>query len=521
MFGLVKIVLESMNSNAKHVSEVVDRATMIEEIRSEIDLKKKSELLKEYVRGDVNLELLSQYLRDEVENSESKAWRSFCKQIQKYLRQQFYKKHKVALLNSKANQLAESIPIRVGIGDRQKSNPIFGFHLLDDKTKHDWLDRAELQASVLRKLLKSHPEMVLLERNPQIFRRLQGVLEANGVAEDWEERIQERLTVQSEMDTTNPDVEEVSQQFHMQQSQVVHHWTRMALMASLVGVLYFSVFPGAENTFDRLILTWETYLRSTDNSNSKDMPAKPQVLQELSMVEFGEKRKRKIKLPSISTGRPVTKSNNTDTTEKLNLKSPIKQDLGNEELEKSKSDVKPDKKRISEVKELNDSPAKIDKSVQKSEDKDIKSNISIDSGKKELSVNRNERPKKLARLGHKFEGKKSAVTQALIDPNEFIVKGPVELNLDSPDELKDLTIKGPVKIALPDDSVLGNLSFTESVMASEWSTTGILLLGREKRKPSGYGNLCNDSSQPFVFTIFKFTSRHTSSYKTQRTDCKR
>ena len=65
--------------------------------------------------------------------------------------------------------------------------------------------------------------MVLLERNPQIFRRLQGVLEANGVAEDWEERIQERLTVQSEMDTTNPDVEEVSQQFHMQQSQVVHH----------------------------------------------------------------------------------------------------------------------------------------------------------------------------------------------------------------------------------------------------------------------------------------------------------
>ena len=44
------------------------------------------------------------------------------------------------------------------------------------------------------------------------------------------------------------------------------------------------------------------------------MPAKPQVLQELSMVEFGEKRKRKIKLPSISTGRPVTKSN-TDTTE--------------------------------------------------------------------------------------------------------------------------------------------------------------------------------------------------------------
>ena len=156
----------------------------------------------------------------------------------------------------------------------------------------------------------------------------------------------------------------------------------MALMASLVGVLYFSVFPGAENTFDRLILTWETYLRSTDNSNSKDMPAKPQVLQELSMVEFGEKRKRKIKLPSISTGRPVTKSNNTDTTEKLNLKSPIKQDLGNEKLEKSKSDVKPDKKRISEVKELNDSPAKIDKSVQKSEDKDIKSNISIDSGKR-------------------------------------------------------------------------------------------------------------------------------------------
>ena len=81
-----------MNSNAKHVSEVVDRATMIEEIRSEIDLKKKSELLKEYVRGDVNLELLSQYLRDEVENSESKAWRSFCKQIQKYLRQQFLQK---------------------------------------------------------------------------------------------------------------------------------------------------------------------------------------------------------------------------------------------------------------------------------------------------------------------------------------------------------------------------------------------------------------------------------------------
>ena len=37
-----------------------------------------------------------------------------------------------------------------------------------------------------------------------------------------------------------------------------------------------------------------------------------------------------------------------------------------------------------------------------------------------------------------------------------------------------------MKIALPDDSVLGNLSFTESVMASEWSTTGILLLGREK-----------------------------------------
>ena len=315
MFGLAKIVLESMISNAKHVSEVVDRATMIEEIRSEIDLKKKSELLKIYVRGEVNLELLSQYLRNEVEKSDSKAWRNFCRQIQKYPRQQFYKKHRVALLNSKANQLAESIPIQNGIGDKQKSNPIFGFHLLDDKTKHDWLDRAELQASVLRKLLKSHPEMVLLERNPQIFRRLQGVLEGNGVAEDWEERIQERLSIQSEIEESETPVEEISQQFHMQQSQVVHHWTRMALMASLVGVLYFSVFPGAENTFDRLILTWETYLRNMDedktrfnNVRAQSTSIKSQGLEELSMVKFAETSKSRGKKISISTERLLKKS---------------------------------------------------------------------------------------------------------------------------------------------------------------------------------------------------------------------
>ena len=63
-----------------------------------------------------------------------------------------------------------------------------------------------------------------------------------------EERIQERLSIQSKIEESETEVEEISQQFHMQQSQVVHHWTRMALMASLVGVLYFSVFPGAENT---------------------------------------------------------------------------------------------------------------------------------------------------------------------------------------------------------------------------------------------------------------------------------
>ncbi len=476
---------------------------MIEEIRSEINLKKKAELLKEYVRGDVNLELLSEYLRHEVENADSKSWRSFCKQIQKYVRQQFYKKNRMALLNSDASVLAQSLPIQVGVGDEQKSNPILGFHLLDDKTKLDWLDRAELQPTVLKKLLNSHPEMILLERNPKIFRRLQGILEGNGVAAAWEDRIQERLHLQSDKKLSETEVEVVTQEFHMQQSQVVHHWTRMALMASLVGVLYFSVFPGAENTFDRLILTWETYLRNMDedktrfnNIRAQSTSIKPQRLEELSMVKFAETSKSRSKKISISTERSQKNLGPKETQSRTKQKQSSEK---NQEEMTSKSFKLKTSKSHNVALTKKSTSKKVDPRTNNSENDVVKEKSvlrQIKSFSKEEKTPLDEKPSLETSKTAKPSGKpkklasvvdlNSAIStekislDSVIDPKEFVVEGPVKLNLEAPDELKNLTVDGPVKLSLPDESVLGNLNFQDSVLASEWSTTGILLLGREK-----------------------------------------
>ena len=113
--------------------------------------------------------------------------------------------------------------------------------------------------------------------------------------------------------------------------------------------------------------------------------------------------------------------------------------------------------------------------------KNIKGFNGIETTKiQKVQSNLQEKPKKIARIENTSQSKKSISLPSVIDPNEFVVSGPVELNLETPEELRNLTIQGPTKLSLPEDSVLGNLSFQDSVMASEWSTTGILLLGREK-----------------------------------------
>tara|TARA_Y100000589_G_scaffold136231_2_gene130365 strand:- start:2501 stop:4717 length:2217 start_codon:yes stop_codon:yes gene_type:complete len=481
---------------------------MLEEIRSEINLKRKAELLKEYVRGEVNLEYLSEYLRHEVQNAESKAWKNFCKQIQKYVRQQFYKKNRLALLNSEASRLAESLPIQVGVGDKQKSNPILGFHLLDDKTKLDWLDRAELQHKVLKNLLKSHPEMILLERNPQIFRRLQGILEGNGVAAAWEGRIQERLHLQSEKRESEAAVEEVAQQVHMQQSQVVHHWTRIALMASLACVLYFSVFPGAENTFDRLILTWETYLSNADDSRVsvggvgiKNTTVKAQELQELSMVKFVDKLKPRGNKINISIERASKKSVSSKVeSSSKEMELPLKKQIDNNPKSlkitkpevvnsastiKNSSNIDPRSRTLENNRNIDTESTRKNKTVLDlesiSERKAILTASKV-SSQAVVPLKSNSKAKKPAKSDNlDVVGPPTKISlDTTIDPKQFVINGPVNLNLEAPDELKNLTVDGPVEISLPEASALGNLSFQDSLLASEWSTTGILLLGREK-----------------------------------------
>lgn len=465
-------------------------ATMISEIAAEKDLKRKADLLKEYVRGDLNLEELSGYLRKEIETSPSKPWRDFCRQIQKYLAQQFYKTHQTTLMQSKANNLIGVIPIRVDNDDQRKSNPILGFHLLDDKTKLDWLDRAESHLDVLKQLLLAHPEMILLERNPSIFRRLQGIVEGSGVASDWEARIQERLMVDTE--TTDDEFHSDSQLSHMEQSRVVFHWTRLALMASLAGVFYFSFFPGAELMYDRLLLTWETYLSNVDkekliilDESDLQMGAQRTTLKALSIAKDDKKNTVATIKPSIS---PLTQSFVISAEDK---KSPERKTNRNSSVISTKAvpqetiQTKPIKRikphtevRAKTSNKVKDSAPATELSTKTSE---VVSKGDLKKlGPKEPSLSHLKLSKPLNSVNKVSSNRFNNTSDVIIDPSEFIVKGPVNVDLNESKELQDLTIKGPTKVVLPDKSLLGAMTLKESVLASEWSTTGILLLGKEK-----------------------------------------
>lgn len=462
---------------------------MISDIAAEKDLKIKADLLKEYVRGDVNLEELSGYLRKEIEKSSSKPWRDFCRQIQKYLAQQFYKTHRNSLMHSKANNLVGVIPIRVGSDDQRKSNPILGFHLLDDKTKLDWLDRAESHLDVLKQLLLAHPEMILLERNPAIFRRLQGIVEDSGVASDWEARIQERLIVDSEAQVDN-EAQSDSQLSHMQQSRVVFHWTRVALLASLAGVFYFSFFPGAEIMYDRLILTWEKYLSKVDRERLVDIDGSTlqigdqrTTLKALSIAKEEKKNAIKIVKPSISQFRKIPKSNGED---KKSIDKKINQDssvTSTSTLTKAAGSIVRPKTTHIKVQAKNLGNFKKSVPVSESNTKAAKVIIKSESIKvesKEMTLSNPKLLKPLNSIRKVSSDRFKNTSEVIIDPREFIVTGPVNVNLEGSKELQDMTIKGPTKLVLPEKNILGAMTLKESVLASEWSTTGILLLGKEK-----------------------------------------
>lgn len=483
---------------------------MISVIKAETNLKKKADLLKEYVRGDVNLDELSRFLRDEVDQTEFKSWREFCRQIQKYVAQQFYKKNRKSLMHSSAIKLAGLIPIRVGNDDTRKSNPILGFHLLDDKTKLDWLDRAEKHLEVLRKLLLSHPEMILLERNPAIFRRLQGIVEDSGVASDWEDRIQERLNAESTENIISEDFDENLQLTHMQQSQVVFRWTRLALLASLAGVFYFSFFPGAELMYDRLVLTWETYLSNSQRAGAQSVNTSSGIisppvtkLNALSMVkETPQNAVVDLKIPISSVAvsakakvesKPINKIRPTEAAIKPSIKTQTLS--GDKSLQVSESVSTSKKssttKRINKLELDATKPAKITKlPIEKATSVEVTDHTSSvvptvdgivkNSEQSKTEIEAETETSAAKKLAAEKSVEEIVVTTSLpIDPTEFLIEGPVNLDIKEASELKDLAIKGPVKINLSDKHLMASIAVKESVLASEWSTTGILLLGKE------------------------------------------
>ena len=58
-------------------------------IQRERDLQKKASLLKEYLRGEVHLLKLSQFLKHEIDTSNSRSWIRYCMQVQDWIRKNF------------------------------------------------------------------------------------------------------------------------------------------------------------------------------------------------------------------------------------------------------------------------------------------------------------------------------------------------------------------------------------------------------------------------------------------------
>ncbi len=62
---------------------------MLEKIEREPDLSRRASLLKDYLKGDVDLLNLSGFLRREIEGSTSETWTLFCQEIQSWIRVHF------------------------------------------------------------------------------------------------------------------------------------------------------------------------------------------------------------------------------------------------------------------------------------------------------------------------------------------------------------------------------------------------------------------------------------------------
>lgn len=130
---------------------------MLEQIQAEKDISVRAKLLKEYLKGEVKILELAKYLRNEIQNSESKAWVKFCQEIQKYLQKQFPA--------GEANKQEEEFQLPSSF---QSMSNLQKLAYLDDWEEKDITE--------IRKFLASHPELVLTQKDARVFRKMLSIM---------------------------------------------------------------------------------------------------------------------------------------------------------------------------------------------------------------------------------------------------------------------------------------------------------------------------------------------------------
>jgi LCP family protein required for cell wall assembly len=128
---------------------------MLSEIEREPDLSQKAFLLKEYLKGDVDLLNLSKFLRREIESSTSETWTVFCREIQSWVRAHF--------------DAPDSWDTESDNSSTQNS-PLLK---LSQVERRSHLEDCEKNPSLLQNLLSPNSELThLLEQDPESLKAL-------------------------------------------------------------------------------------------------------------------------------------------------------------------------------------------------------------------------------------------------------------------------------------------------------------------------------------------------------------